>query len=331
VATSTIKPHNIEFGNNGTATLLSELSSKIARYVVMAKSYQMTATVLWTAHCWLYDHRIPAHSPMLAATSAEPNSGKSTLVVVVGYAAPRFKLNIETTGPTIYRYVDQHKPTMALDEADDIFKRRSDLKHIINAGWTKGAKIPRQEKINGMWQTVWFDPFTPKAISLLGSKLPPATRTRCIEIRMVPKRPDEKIEEFNETDDAEFAVLRRKFARWAADSAAALKEARPTMPPGLNNRAAANWKVLLAIAELSGGAWPERAREAAERLTQTRHRPSYGVQLLAAFKEFFGDGRKVITSAEMVAYVCRDPNSIWVEYRKGGPITQRQRRSSGAI
>jgi putative DNA primase/helicase len=26
----------------------------------------------------------------------------------------------------------------------------------------------------------------------------------------------------------------------------------------------------------------------------------------------------------MVAYVCRDPNSIWVEYRKGGPITQRQ-------
>jgi putative DNA primase/helicase len=306
------------------AAILSELSDKITRYVVMTKPYQMTAAVLWTAHCWLYDHRVPIHSPMLAATSAEANSGKTTLVVVAGHATPRFKLNIETTGPTLYRYVDQFKPTMVLDEADDIFKRRSDLKHIINAGWTRGAKIPRQEKINGVWQTVWFDPFTPKAISLLGNNLPPATRTRCIEIRMVPKTPDEKAEEFTEDDDAEFAVLRRKFARFAADNATPLKDANPAMPPGLNNRAAANWKLLLAIAELAGGAWPERAREAAERLTQTRHRPSYGVRLLAAFKEIFGDGRKVITSAEMVAYLCRDPNNIWVEYRRGGPITQRQ-------
>jgi hypothetical protein len=31
-------------------------------------------------------------------------------------------------------------------------------------------------------------------------------------------------------------------------------------PPGLNNRAAANWKLLLAIAEFAGGPWPELAR-----------------------------------------------------------------------
>ena len=307
------------------AVLLSELSSKIARYVVLVKPYQTTALVLWTVHCWLYDHAVPIHSPMLAATSAEANSGKSTLVVVVGHATPRFKLNVETTGPTLYRYVDQFKPTMVLDEADDIFKRRSDLKHIINAGWTRGAKIPRQEKIGGVWRTVWFDPFTPKAISLLGSNLPPATRTRTIEIKMVPKRSDEKVEDFEQLDDAEFAVLRRKFARWAADHAAALKDAKPTMPPGLNNRAAANWKLLLAIAELAGGPWPGRAREAAERLTQTRHRPSYGVRLLAAFREvFISDGRKMITSEDMVTYLCRDPTSVWANYNHGGPITQRQ-------
>jgi uncharacterized protein DUF3631 len=82
---------------------------------------------------------------------------------------------------------------------------------------------------------------------------------------------------------------------------------------------------LVAIASLAGGAWPERAREAAERLTRTRHRPSHGVQLLAAFREVFADGtREVITSAAMVAYLCRDPNDVWVEYGRGGPITQRQ-------
>jgi putative DNA primase/helicase len=197
-----------------------------------------------------------------------------------------------------------------------LLNRKSDLRHIVNASWTRGSTIPRTVSIGGVRTTVCFDVFSPKAVGLLGPKLPPATRTRCIEIRMVPKRPDETTAAFNGTDDAEFATLRRKLARWAADNAAALKEARPAVP-GLNNRAAANWKVLLAIAELAAGAWPERAHEAAERLT------SLGVQLLAAFREVF-DGRKVITSADMVAFLCRDPTSVWVEYGRRGPITQRQ-------
>ena len=246
--------------------LLAELGGKIARYVAIPQTYQMDAALLWVAHCWTYDHEVPIHSPLLAVTSAEPDSGKSTLVTVLGHATPRFKLGVEMTGPTLFRFIDQHKPTLALDEADDIFKRRTDLKHVINQGWTRGAKIPRMEKIGGVLRTVWFDPFTPKAVALLGSNLPQATRTRCIELRMVPKRQDETVDEFNETDDIEFATLRRKFSRWAGDNAAALKQAKPIIMPGLNNRAAANWKLLLAIAELAGGSWPERAREAAERL-----------------------------------------------------------------
>ena len=179
--------------------MLQELGDKISRYVVMQK-HQLIAAQLWTAHTWLYDYQVPIHSPILAATSAEPNSGKSTLVVVVGRASPRFSLNIEPTGPTLYRYVDATKPTIAIQEADHLFTRKSDLKHIINAGWTRGA-------------------------------------------------------------DAEFAVLRRKLARFAADNAAALKDAKPTLPSELINRDAANWWLLLAIAELAGGEWPKRARE----------------------------------------------------------------------
>jgi hypothetical protein len=140
---------------------------------------------------------------------------------------------------------------------------------------------------------------------------------------MQMKRKDEQVEEFNQLDDAEFAVLRRKFARWAADNAAALKDARPIMPTGLNNRAAANWKLLLAIAELAGGPWPARAREAAERLTRSGRRPSDGVRLLAAFKDMFA-GRQEITSEDVVTELRKDPTSIWVDYNHGGPITQRQ-------
>jgi hypothetical protein len=231
-----------------TAELLQECSNKISKHVVI-QEHQLTAAVLWDALAWLYDHDVPTHSPILAATSAEADSGKSTLVVVVGRMAPRFSLNIEITGPTLYRTIDATKPTLALDEADDLFNRRSDLKHIVNAGWTRGAKIPRQVNIGGVWTTVYFDCFTPKLIALLGRNLPPPTRTRCIELRVEMKRKDEQVEEFNQLDDAEFAVLRRKFARWAADHAMALKDVKPTMPTGLNNRAAANWKLLLAIAD----------------------------------------------------------------------------------
>ena len=154
------------------ATVLGEVGDKISRYVVM-QPHQLTAAELWTAHAWLYDHEIVTHSPILAATSAEPDSGKSTLVVVVGRASPRHSLNIEMTGPSLYRFVDAHKPTLVIDEADDLFARKSDLKHIINAGWTRGTKIPRQINIGSVSTTVHFDPFTPKAIALLGRNLPP--------------------------------------------------------------------------------------------------------------------------------------------------------------
>ena len=87
------------------ADVLQALSDKIAKHVVM-QEHQLTAAVLWEAHCWLYDHDVPTHSPILAATSADPDSGKTTLVVVVGRASPRFSLNIEMTGPSLYRTVD---------------------------------------------------------------------------------------------------------------------------------------------------------------------------------------------------------------------------------
>ena len=132
------------------ATVLHELSTKVSRYVVM-QPHQLTAAVLWVAHTWTYDRKVPTHSPLLAATSAEKDSGKTTLMCVLGRACPRFSLNIEMTGPSLYRFVDQIKPTLVIDEADDLFKRKVDLKHIINAGWTVGAPpISRQVKINGV-------------------------------------------------------------------------------------------------------------------------------------------------------------------------------------
>jgi putative DNA primase/helicase len=207
--------------------------------------------------------------------------------------------------------------------ANDLFQRKADVKHIFNAAWTRGAKIARQVSINGVSTTMWFDPFCPKAVGLLGMNMPRTLSGRSIVIKLWPKKPDEK-QDFDHTDDEEFSTLRRKLTRWAADNAGTLKDAKPSLPAGFNNRLAANWKLLLAIGELAGGNWPKQTREAAERLSHTNRKPSWGVKMLQAFAAIFATGRKTISSQEVVAVLTADLDDVWCAYNHGGPITQRQ-------
>jgi putative DNA primase/helicase len=81
--------------------------------------------------------------------------------------------------------------------------------------------------------------------------------------------------------------------------------------------------LLLAIADLAGGAWPKRARAAAVKLSHKRHRPSEGRRLLDALHSILAT-RAEITSAELVAKLNADPDGEWCEFRDRGPITQRQ-------
>src|SRR5262249_47189600 len=145
---------------------------------------------------------------------------------------PRAYAAAEPTGPSLYRFVDQVHPTWIIDDADNLFLRKPDLVHIINVSWTRdSAKIPRQVHN----RTYWFDVFCPKIFAGIGRGLKPATLTRCIDVRMLPKLRDEKVADFEHVDDDTFVTLRRKWARFAADSVAALKGAAPGMSD-FNNR-----------------------------------------------------------------------------------------------
>ena len=80
-------------------------------------------------------HEGATHSPILAAISVEPDSGKSTLLGVLRFLVPKPFVSVEPTGPSVYRTVDREHPTLIIDEADDLFYRKSDLRAIVNAGW----------------------------------------------------------------------------------------------------------------------------------------------------------------------------------------------------
>jgi hypothetical protein len=102
------------------------------------------------------------------------------------------------------------------------------------------------------------------------------------------------------------------------------------MPQGVFNRAADNWRPLVAIAAVAGGDWPDRARKAAADAcgAETGDDGSQLELLLADIRDIRdGDdsapGVTEITSADLIARLVGIVPRPWAEYgRSGKPITQ---------
>jgi len=116
---------------------------------------------------------------------------------------------------------------------------------------------------------------------------------------------------------------RSQTARWAQDNFDRLVDPDPQISEALNDRAADNWRPLLAIADLAGGEWPQLARQACLTLSGKSPEETLGVMLVADCRPAFGDD-DVIRSADLVAKLSADPERPWAEYNRGKAITQRQ-------
>ena len=133
------------------------------------------------------------------------------------------------------------------------------------------------------------------------------------------------MDEFTYQDDDECKVIRRKLMRWAVDNAVTLRAAKPSFPPGFNNRIRTNWKLLLAIADLAGGKWPERARNAALELEADRDVPSEAIRLVGGVYDVWGSAQvQVRTSESLCAALAAHPSGEWADFRGKGPINQHQ-------
>ena len=114
----------------------------------------------------------------------------------------------------------------------------------------------------GKSEVVSYDIFCPKVFALLG-RLPVPTQSRCIEIRMRLRRPDEQIQKLNKNSAAHLGVLHRKITRWAADNADKLRYIDHEHLEGLTDRPMDNWRPLFAVAELCGEELAVAAQRAA--------------------------------------------------------------------
>jgi hypothetical protein len=226
------------------------------------------------------------------------------------------------TAAVLYRSIELWAPTLTVDEADAIFVHNEDLRAVYNSGWTRGTGVVRCG--GDEQQPRFFSTFCPKILGLKGKKLPDTTMSRTIIIEMRRKLAIERALDFQHLDDEGFSDLRRQLSRWVSDNVGALTNADPIMPDGFENRLRANWRLLLAIADVIGGEWPEKARAAAMKLANVATSNSLGVKLLLDIRRIFHAREAVeIASRDLIEMLTGDPERGWSEWRDGKTLTQR--------
>jgi putative DNA primase/helicase len=301
--------------------LLDSLRRVFRHYIVLPQGADI-ALALWVLHAWTYD--AGDISPFLVLVSPTKRCGKTSVLIILYFLTPRSELSANITASVLFRYIEATRPTLLIDEADSFVKDNEELRGILNSGHTKtAASVIRNVEVNGEHKPQRFSTWAPKAIATI-QKLADTLEDRAVIVTLQRKARDAKVERLRRRDSDEFADLRRQATRWAADNFERLKDPDPLVPEALNDRAADNWRPLLAIADLAGGEWPQRAREAARLLSGEGHdAASLNVLLLGDCQSAFGD-ETVIRSADLVAKLAADPERPWAEYNRGKPITQRQ-------
>jgi Protein of unknown function (DUF3631) len=307
--------------------LLNELSTTIRRYVVIDE-HAADSIALWVVHTFALEAAYV--SPRLAITSPEKRCGKTTLLTILSAVANRALATANLTTAVLFRTIEAVRPTLLIDEADTFGGGMETMRGIINAGHCRAtAKVLRSapDSREG-WEPRAFDIWGPLALAAIG-KLPGTIEDRSVKIVMRRGRFDEQVAPLRIDQLDRLKPIARRAARWADDHKVELKAADPTVPSQLHDRAADNWRPLLAIADAVGAEWPERARRAAEALSRDGAEPDgaevSGVLLLGDLRELFAQGpTEVLFTAEILDLLWSREDRPYSEYQHGRKMTASQ-------
>ncbi len=301
------------------AGVLDKVAQVVSRFVVLPSAEALVAVVLFIAHT----HAVEAAycTPYLHVTSPERRSGKTQLLEVLAELVAHPMHASSMTAAVVYRGLVQDgvRRTLILDEVDTVFGPKPSeageaLRQVLNAGNRRKSKVMRADRNTGKVEE--FDPYGPKVLGGIGD-LPETVADRSVRIAMRRALPEE-LAALNYAGgreiDAACKSVQPLVARWANDVEDRAATLRPERVEGLNARAMDAWEPLLALAELAGGEWPEKAREAAVVLSGEREADadSGGLarRVLYDCHEAFGDAER-LSSAELVAGLRSMQDSPW--------------------
>jgi hypothetical protein len=296
--------------------LLDAMCRAIRSYVV-APEGSAEVMALWALHTHAFNcFNI---SPRLAVTSPEKGCGKTTALDVLRELVARPLPTSNASVAAVFRIVEMAEPTLLIDEADTFLKENDELRGILNTGHRKGGQVTRT--VGDDHEPRQFSTWAPAAIAMIGN-LPATLDDRSITIRLKRRKPSERVQSFRADRVTELGDLARKSARWAGDGSAALVASDPDTGQ-LFNRAADNWRPLLAIADLAGGEWPGIARSIAHSTEAERQDQSIRTKALADIRDTITarPHSDRITSNELATALGLLESRPWAEWRNGKPIT----------
>lgn len=314
------------------AALLDALVATVRRYVVLPDVHTARTIGLWIV--LTYFDAVVNVLPLLLVTSPTKRCGKTRTVEIVGGLACRALPISNITAAALYRAIEKFHPTLLLDEGDTFINDDPELRGVINAGHTRHtARVIRC--VGDDSEPTIFSTWCPKLVAMIGT--PKDTLIdRSIVVTLARKAPGEPVERLRaEQAHLVFADLRRQIRRWTDDHREQMRTADPAMPSGLHDRAADNWRPLLAIAGLAGGVWTALAAQAAVALAgHDRDDDSIAEQLLADLHTVFHDPatlfdrsqRDRLPTARVTELLVALDSRPWATYntKTGRAVTQYQ-------
>ena len=297
--------------------VLNRALAFLERFVSFPSEHAGYAVVLWAAHTHLMDAWDT--TPRIAFLSAEPESGKTRAMEITSLLAPLALEAANATTPSLIRALDDPvgRPTFFIDEIDTKYgpkaKGDEELRGMINAGHRKGGSFLRCEKVDEDWVPVRKDCYAALAMAGIGD-VPDTILSRSVVVRMRKRAPTEKVEPYRQRDHKNLGhALRDELATWADCVREAAAKCRPDLPIGIVDRKADVWEPLIVVADLAGGCWPARAREAALHhvaVSKAANPSSLGIRLLNDIQACFGQDQKLRTK-DLLGRLLADPEAPW--------------------
>jgi putative DNA primase/helicase len=299
------------------SVLINDIISYIRRYVIMSEP-DLMSVALWVLASYAFEEFFIF--PRLLIKSPEKGCGKSTLTDLIGCLVRKPIVASNITAAPLFRVIEQQQPTVLLDEADAYLRNNEEVRTIVNAVHKKGGAVFRC--VGEDHQPRAFNVFCPMVIAGIGNQRD-TIEDRSIIIHMKRKMLDEETEPFRTDKPGNAEILARQCARWVDDARIPLGGVDPTIPKGVHNRAADNWRPLLAVAGTIGGALHEQARVVAQTKTaEASAGENHGTMLLADIRMLFAeDQSQPVFSDQIVWRLCDLEDRPWRDMGGGKGLT----------